>query len=762
MKKRYPCRTLSVLAIALGTALCVSAASPGNSLAASSGNPPAPSPANPSAPTDLDQYLLTHTTVEGTVRSLPIDRSEVNEHALNGYFTYTFQDGNMAGRSFKLYAGRHAALRAYITVIAVPDGVGDTYDFLEEQGWTEQADTYGELLFILEPGAAGWGTPESESSYLEACLGETVGNTNFNTRATKPGGIVQSGKIPVSDGTTCAVFTGHSCNYYVGYGDGCAVLESWTAENPLYVISQAFVGGKSVGQECLKLASARTYNGINTGSYYPGFDDASFSATLQTMKKDGAIKDSRFITNADIPVPTLLAGYAADDASIAYWSGVNDAIPVPQENGLFRQDIDSDAWQTAYANQNAMRWEPGTLYGISKVQTLESGDIKAVQIRDFLADYTRYTNPLAYSNSLAYRLDYYKATEAARTAAESGKAIAAYSYTNYKGASAQVELRALEQARVSVPGSSTGGTVYSCISAFNDYDADGGLDPRESLIYIPDSARNVGAEGAPVVVVFPGSTQAASTFMDCSGWWAVANDEGCVVVIVGQFCKTSASGLAYGDEADNADFARSALVLMDQVISKRAEVTLDFTRVYGSGHSAGCNAIQTLCNNTEAYYFAAVAATSFPNPKFSADQMPCYLIVGQSDISEPLPDTRARDLVKDPWDTAADSAIYNWTTGAQRMNGLEVSFTPNDHASFLAACSSYDESGRYYTYTWNNSGNVPMVQFTRTLAREHNCYPEEFRLAWDFLKNYRLAQDGTRYYSPSAFEQNDVMGIFKN
>ena len=60
------------------------------------------------------------------------------------------------------------------------------------------------------------------------------------------------------------------------------------------------------------------------------------------------------------------------------------------------------------------------------------------------------------------------------------------------------------------------------------------------------------------------------------------------------------------------------------------------------GHSLGVNTIQTLCNNTEAYCFAAVASTSFPNPEFTAPQMPCYLIVGQSDISEPLPDPKSQ------------------------------------------------------------------------------------------------------------------------
>ena len=495
------------------------------------------------APTDLNRYLLSHTSRSGETRSLPIDRTEVNEHPVIGYYTYTFQDGEAAGRSFKLYVGQHAALRAYITVIALPDGIADPYAFLQEQGWLEQADTYGELLFVLEPGQGGWGTPDSEAAYLEACLGEVIGNDAGGTRETAPGGVVQTGKVTLSDGTTCSFFTGHSCNYYVGYGEGCAVLESWTAENPLYVISQAFIGGKSVGSGYLDQAAARTYNGYNVSTYHPGYSDEDFTATLTDMKNDGAIASAKFMTNADVPVPTLFAGYPQGDASVSYWKNVNDAYAVPTVDGLYRQSISSSSWSTRYANQNAKAWDSNARYGISQVRVEDGADLNAAQIRDFLAAYTRYTYQFAYSNNLAYRLDYYQATKAARTAAESGKAIATYTFDGYDGSDATVELRSLESTRVSVPGCPVEGTVYSCMYAFNDYDGNGVLDPRESLVYIPDSVKNNGASGTPVLVVYPGNTQAAATFMDCSGYWAVANDEGCVLLIMGEYCKSSAASL---------------------------------------------------------------------------------------------------------------------------------------------------------------------------------------------------------------------------
>ena len=202
-----------------------------------------------------------------------------------------------------------------------------------------------------------------------------IGNDAGGTRETAPGGVVQTGKVTLSDGTTCSFFTGHSCNYYVGYGEGCAVLESWTAENPLYVISQAFIGGKSVGSGYLDQAAARTYNGYNVSTYHPGYSDEDFTATLTDMKNDGAIASANFMTNADVPVPTLFAGYPQGDASVSYWKNVNDAYAVPTVDGLYRQSISSSSWTTRYANQNAKTWDPNTRYGISQVRVEDGADL---------------------------------------------------------------------------------------------------------------------------------------------------------------------------------------------------------------------------------------------------------------------------------------------------------------------------------------------------------------------------------------------------
>ena len=46
---------------------------------------------------------------------------------------------------------------------------------------------------------------------------------------------------------------------------------------------------------------------------------------------------------------------------------------------------------------------------------------------------------------------------------------------------------------------------------------------------------------------------------------------------MGEYCNSSAASLIYGDEEDNVNMTRSALLLLDQVVSKQAGVQMDLT-----------------------------------------------------------------------------------------------------------------------------------------------------------------------------------------
>ena len=78
--------------------------------------------------------------------------------------------------------------------------------------------------FVLEPGAEGWGSAAEEKAYMDAAIA-------FLKSGNNEAGI--------------NVFSTFGEFYLAGYGEGAAPLEAWAAENPIFVISQAFVDGES-------------------------------------------------------------------------------------------------------------------------------------------------------------------------------------------------------------------------------------------------------------------------------------------------------------------------------------------------------------------------------------------------------------------------------------------------------------------------------------------------------------------------------------
>lgn len=115
-----------------------------------------------------------------------------------------------------MYIAPEASIRSYFTVVAVPDDV-DTYEFLRDNGWFELANAKGEGLFVLEPGAGGWGSAQDESAYVEAAIAFLKSGNNIHKQN---------------------VFSTFGEFYLAGYGKGAAALELWRPPTPL-VISQA-------------------------------------------------------------------------------------------------------------------------------------------------------------------------------------------------------------------------------------------------------------------------------------------------------------------------------------------------------------------------------------------------------------------------------------------------------------------------------------------------------------------------------------------
>jgi poly(3-hydroxybutyrate) depolymerase len=623
---------------------------------------------------------------------------------LSGYYTKTV-DVNGTARPVKLFMSDYTACRAYATVIAVPDGV-DTYEFLQRQGWLELANSRGEFLVVLEPGEKGWGEAEDEKAYVEAAM--TFANTGRNAK-------------------NVTLFTNHSTYYFVGYGKGAAALETWSAKNPTYVDSQALLHGKSVGKTFLDEEGAKIYDGTNTGGYDPGILDLNeFKAVLKDLGY------SNVISRKDVPVPTWFDGYAADDYSIAYWKAANDVSGDADNEGVFRQSINSDAFQTEY--ENSWRARHGLTTGIAKVKVTDyNGYPSAQELGAFLYRYSRYNTPFAYSNHLSERQDYTPARVAAQKAA-AGKAIDETTFVAYdepyKADSDKVyqgyNLLARER-------SNTANGVYeSGIFATADDNDDGKLDAREYLMYIPKSAKG----STPVVVQFPGMTQSVAVGFDSTQWWRIADEYGVVIIILGEVYN---NGVALSWKNSDTEYMAVMDILADEIDGK--DVEIDWTRIYGSGHSLGSAQVQTFAH-THPEFFAAVASTSFGSQsnKGKYEAIPAYLAVGQSDL--PF-------LMKDLWTSAS---LKSWFSYLAAVDDLKVTEATPENADFSST------EGRYKDYVWNNRQGIPMVKWTQTYLREHNCYPAEVQFAWDFLNKYSKDEDG-RYYSASAFATDDKVKI---
>jgi len=255
---------------------------------------------------------------------------------------------------------------------------------------------------------------------------------------------------------------------------------------------------------------------------------------------------------------------------------------------------------------------------------------------------------------------------------------------------------------------------------------------REYMVYVPDSAAKLWPNGAPVLFVFPGDSQTDKVFFYATQWWRVADKEGVILVII---CEQYSRNSTVVSHKDNEYFVPQLLKVV------KDNYNVDDTRFYATGQSAGSVAVQGFgMSNPE--YFAAIASTSgvgnFSAPDWEKqlktavyEPIPTYVIIGEGDIEA---------LTGTPWDTT-----YN-----QLDQWLGYFMKANEIAS-IGDESMLEKNGRYLTATWKNAGGFPMIKWTMTLYRAHNCIPAEMPMLWDYLKHWSL-KDGVRFYEGKALQ----------
>ncbi|MGJ9383795.1 alpha/beta hydrolase family esterase [Salipaludibacillus sp. CF4.18] len=320
--------------ILLGTVIPVSAASENSN---NSSNP------------KNKKIQLEATSLDGIAKP-NIDITLGNNLPMNGYFTDNVTVGDDT-RTVKIYVAPDTTVRDYFTVIATPEGM-TTEEFLKKSDWLDVADKKSEGLFILEPGESGWGTVEEELAYINEAFKVFRDTTYYNT---------------------------FGLFYLAGYGNGGTALQAWAMENPLFVISSAFIQTEDLDTEFIEETGSKTFN------------------------------ENENISYNEVPVPTW---FVNDDLNsvenvVDYWKLANDTVDSVKgsSNGLmestvFMQDNDSDSIVTSYSDV------------LSKVAVLErSGNSVYTKgftkkVYDFLSYYTRYDSTTINGNVLGVRPDY--------------------------------------------------------------------------------------------------------------------------------------------------------------------------------------------------------------------------------------------------------------------------------------------------------------------------------------------------------------------
>lgn len=396
------------------------------------------------------------------------------------------------------------------------------------------------------------------------------------------------------------------------------------------------------------------------------------------------------IRRDEVVLPTwFIAPERSADASIRYWKRANDTSSRSRHDGTLgdvsRQRAGSERWMTSSSGPIAMvAVQPRPAKALSHGATQK--------ILRFLSVYTRYENFFAYGNQLMERPD-------------------------------------LQRMGVDIDTMVVGGVS------------------REFLVYAPRSARRHWGNRAPVVFVWPGNTQTDRVFFDSAQWWRVADEQGCVVVVI---CETYNASPISVSHRDSEEF----FLKLRKHVTRRYAV--DPTRFYSTGQSAGSGVTQTLAI-AHPEYFAAVASTSFaggPDAEgnvsldgvaipASGRPIPNYLIYGAGDLGF---------ISGTLWDDTANR-LDDWADYHLAVNGRSLA----EVAESNAVRSGWQD--RFRTWTWAvPGGTAPAVKVSRNEFRSHNNTPEETPMLWEFLQHYRheVAADGTvtRWFSPSGFRSH--------
>lgn len=269
---------------------------------------------------------------------------------------------------------------------------------------------------------------------------------------------------------------------------------------------------------------------------------------------------------------------------------------------------------------------------------------------------------------------------------------------------------------------------------------------REYMFYIPASCRD-SEEKLPLVIAYHGAGNSMRNHFENTLWYRIADEEGIILVF-----PEATLGTALGCSEENpiartpmwqpddsetrpedAAFARDLLDLLEQECSQ-----IDTSRIYCTGHSAGCMMTSYLGSTEVSDRFAAVGGTSgglmdtVEESELSKQTVPAFLTMGEYDLW-------TYDLSKEDRTSAAANMwlLKNGLATKENLEEIRVN----------GATRTYDE-GRHHNSVWESADGIPLFRYAWVAFKDHANLPEENQMLWDeWFSQYTLDPDtGIRTY----------------
>lgn len=245
---------------------------------------------------------------------------------------------------------------------------------------------------------------------------------------------------------------------------------------------------------------------------------------------------------------------------------------------------------------------------------------------------------------------------------------------------------------------------------------------REFYVYVPSAVKNGKISNVPVVIVFHGANGSGDDIAARTGWDKVAEERDFIAVFpTGSRTNAKVKVATAWDGSDIPFFKDMRTYLLENY-------SIDPTRVYVSGQSAGCGMAQRVALVCPELIAASAASSMMLDLSTIED--------ARVDLAMPIMVSNG-DMDKH-FVEGGDAYLAVPGRVAQIIARYGITDTEENTAAY--------QNGKFHGYEFRNAQGIPVFREQWVTEKVHAFIPEEAYVEYDFLSSYSRDENGTSYY----------------